>query len=123
VYHFDPGKENTRDAAVQLCLRHRFDPIVSYLATIKWDEKPRLETWLIDYLGAQDTPLIRAIGKIALVAAVRRARSPGCKFDPIILLEGVEGTEKSTSIEVLAGKDNFSDQSIFGMRDREPLAL
>ena len=35
------------------------------------------------------------------------------------MLEGVEGTEKSTAIEVLAGKENFSDQSILGMRDQQ----
>jgi predicted P-loop ATPase len=54
-----------------------------------------------------------------LTAVVRRARRPGIKFDPIIVLEGPMGTNKSKTIEVLAGVENFSDQSIFGVRDRE----
>jgi predicted P-loop ATPase len=33
------------------------------------------------------------------------------------VLEGVEGTNKSTAIEVLAGKENFSDQTIIGLSD------
>ena len=40
-----------------------------------------------------------------------------CKFDQIIVLEGVEGTNKSTAIEVMAGKENFSDQTIIGLND------
>jgi len=84
---------------------------------------PRLDTWLITYLGADDTPLNRAIGKFTLVAAVRRARKPGCKFDHILVLEGPEGTMKSTSIVVLAGIENFSDQTILTERDKEQQEL
>ena len=118
-FRFDPGKENLRDGIVQLCMRHRFDPVVGYLNSLTWDEKPRLDTWLSTYLGAEDTPLNRAIGRIALVAAVRRARQPGCKFDQIIVIEGDEGILKSSAIELMAGSANFSDQSILGMTDQK----
>ena len=120
-FRFEPHKETIRDAIVQLCLRHRFDPIVEYLAwaSLTWDRKERLDNWLSTYLGAPDTPLNRAIGRIVLVAAVRRARKPGTKFDQIIVLEGPEGTLKSSAIAAMAGKENFSDQSILGMGDRE----
>ena len=79
----------------------------------------RLDTWVIDYLGCEDTPLNRAIGRVVLIAACRRARKPGCKFDNIIVLEGIEGINKSTAIRVLAGDENFSDQSIIGANDKE----
>jgi predicted P-loop ATPase len=47
-----------------------------------------------------------------LVAMIRRAKQPGCKFDQIIVLESKEGTRKSTALHVLAGGDaNFSDQT------------
>jgi hypothetical protein len=111
-FNFDPGKEHVADAATELCLENRFDPVLDYLDELDWDGTPRLERWLTAYLGAEDTPLNRAIGKLTLVAAVRRARKPGCKFDHILVLEGPEGTMKSTSIVVLAGVENFSDQTI-----------
>ena len=71
----------------------------------------------------KNTELNREFGRIALIAAVRRARQPGTKFDPIIVLEGPMGTNKSKAIETLAGVENFSDQSIFGVRDREQQEL
>jgi hypothetical protein len=118
-FGFDPGKENTNDATVQLCLWHQFDPVREYLDGLEWDGTRRLDKWMTTYLGAEDTELTRAIGRLVLVAAVRRARQPGCKFDQITVLEGPEGTGKSTAIEILAGKENFSDQTILGLDDRQ----
>ncbi len=118
-FDFDPGKENTSDAAVQLCLQNQYDPVCDYLNAQQWDRVPRLDTWMIVYLGADDTELTRTIGRLALIAAVRRAREPGCKFDQIVVLEGPEGKGKSTAIEILAGKENFSDQTILGLGERE----
>jgi predicted P-loop ATPase len=123
AFGFDPGTKNTNDAIVQLCLENEFDPVLDYLNALHWDGTPRLERWLIIYAGAEDTELNREFGRIALIAAVRRARYPGIKFDPIIVLEGPMGTNKSKTIEVLAGVENFSDQSIFGVRDREQQEL
>jgi predicted P-loop ATPase len=123
AYGFDPGKDNTHDAASALCIDNRFDPVVEYLDNLDWDGTPRLDAWLTTYLGAPDTALNRAIGRLTLVAAVRRARKPGCKFDNILTLEGIEGTMKSTSIAVLAGVENFSDQTILTASDKEQQEL
>ena len=69
--------------------------------------------------GCEDTPLNRAIGRLMLIASVRRARAPGCKFDQICVLEGGEGLDKSTAIRALAGDENFSDQSVLNVSDKE----
>ena len=68
--------------------------MLDYLNGLQWDGKPRLDRWLIIYTGAEDTELNREFGRIALIAAVRRARHPGTKFDPIIVLEGPMGTQQ-----------------------------
>jgi Virulence-associated protein E len=123
AYGFDSGMQNTYDALVQLCLENEFDPVLDYLNALQWDGVPRLDHWLATYMGANDTELNREFGRLALIAAGRRVRSPGCKFDPILVLEGPMGTNKSKAIEILAGVENFSDQSIFGARDREQQEL
>ena len=118
-FGFDPGKQHTQDASKSLALELRFDPVLDYLDGLRWDGRPRLDRWMVDYLGADDTELNRAIGRLSLLAAVRRARQPGTKFDQIIVLEGRQGQGKSEAIEILAGKENFSDQSILGVDDRK----
>lgn len=119
-FNFDSGRKKTFDACLQLCLENRFDPVVDYLDGLEWDGLERVDEWLSTYLGAPDTPLNRAIGRIALVAQVRRAREPGCKFDQIIVLESAEGELKSSALAALAGgPENFSDQTILGRGDRE----
>jgi hypothetical protein len=95
AWKFDPGRHHTFNAAVQLCLQRSFDPIVEYLDALQWDGTERLDTWMMTYLGAEDTKLNRAIGRLALVAMVRRVRKPGCRFDQIIVLESPEGRLKS----------------------------
>ena len=54
-----------------------------------------------------------------LVAAVRRVREPGCKFDYIVVLEGAQGVGKSSVLKLLAGEENFSDNEILGLYKRE----
>ena len=121
TYEIDCGDPNTLAAIKEIALDQAYDPVLDTLVECqgKWDGKRRLETWVIDYLGCKDTPLNRAIGRVVLIAACRRARRPGCKFDNITVLEGAEGTNKSTAIRVLAGDENFSDQSIIGASDKE----
>jgi Virulence-associated protein E len=80
-FGFDPGKDNTWDAVNLMCRMNTFNSVVDYLDGLRWDGVKRIDTFLIDYMHAEDTPLNRHIGKMVLVASVRRARHPGCKYD------------------------------------------
>jgi predicted P-loop ATPase len=122
-YDFDPGKDNVNDAAIGLCVENAFDPILDYLNGLTWDGEDRLGTWLATYLGAETSTLNSEVGKLVLVSAVRRVRQPGCKFDHIVTLEGLEGTMKSTAVQVLAAVENFSDQTILTATDKEQQEL
>lgn len=87
----------------------RFHPIRDWLATLKWDGKPRLSKWLHKTFGSPDNDYYDAIGAKFLIAAVRRVRAPGCKFDYMIVLEGSQGIGKSSAVKLLFGEENFSD--------------
>jgi predicted P-loop ATPase len=117
----DLGDQAVRDGVVSLALEHCFDPICDELdlAEANYDGVPRLDRMAVDYLNADDTPLNRAIIRITMIAAVRRARHPGCKFDTITVLESPEGWNKSTVWRVIAGDENYSDESILGKQTRE----
>jgi predicted P-loop ATPase len=114
-FGFDVGKYNILDAVQVLCVENTTHPVRKYLDGLEWDSASRIDTWLIDYMEAEDTPLNRAIGRLFFIAGVRRIREPGCKFDTMIVFEGVQGTGKSTILSILAGEDNFSDQNIIGL--------
>jgi predicted P-loop ATPase len=90
---------------------NRYHPVCDYLAGLRWDGIPRLDRWLVTYARAADTEINRQFGRLTLIAAVRRVRCPGTKFDAMLVLEGREGLSKSTLFEVLAGSDWFSDDA------------
>lgn len=91
-------------------LENRYHPVRRYFKSLEWDGKPRLDKWLINYLGAEDNPYVRAVGAIVLIAAVRRIRKPGTKFDTMLILEGIQGSGKSTALKTLAiNEDWFTD--------------
>jgi predicted P-loop ATPase len=114
----DFGLENVQQAAERACEANRFDPVLDYLDSLVWDGISRIDRWMTTYLGAEDTPLNRAIGCKLFLALVRRARKPGCKFDNVVVLEGPQGSGKSSALRILAGDDNFSDQPLLHLETR-----
>jgi predicted P-loop ATPase len=121
-FKFDPGPEKIKAAVYRLCINNSFNPVLDYLDRLKWDGKPRLNTWLSAYLGAKNGRLNRAIGRKVLIAAVRRVRVPGIKFDQIMVWEGPQGSGKSSALKILAG-DFFSDAEILGLSGKEVMEL
>ncbi|MEF9895390.1 MAG: virulence-associated E family protein [Clostridia bacterium] len=83
---------------------HRYNDVAEYLDGLVWDGTARLDTLLIDYLGAEDTPYTRAVTRKALVAAVARVYTPGVKFDWVLTLVGGQGVGKSTFFRILGGR-------------------
>ncbi|EXL09420.1 virulence-associated E family protein [Aquamicrobium defluvii] len=82
-------------------------PIIEYLNGCVWDGKPRLDTMLRDYVGAEDTELNREFGAKFLIAGVRRVKQPGVKFDTMLVFEGKQGAGKSSFAEILAVRDEW----------------
>ncbi|ERI92287.1 Virulence-associated protein E [Clostridiales bacterium oral taxon 876 str. F0540] len=97
------------DDALGLCANnHSFNRLKDYLTKLQWDGIKRLDTLLIDYLGAADTAYTRAVMRKSLAAAVARAMTPGCKYDYMPILAGPQGIGKSTFLRIL-GQSWYSD--------------
>jgi hypothetical protein len=109
-FGFRPSKEFFYDVVSDICRDNPFHPVRTYLDGLKWDGTPRIDEWLIRIAGAGDTPFCRAVSRIFLMAAVRRVRQPGVKFDEMLILESEQGLQKSTALALLAvNADWFSD--------------
>lgn len=104
--------------------RTRVHPVRDYLNAQQWDGVPRVDTLFIDYMGASDSPYIRAVARKTLAAAVARIFEPGCKFDYIPTLVGEQGLRKSMLIEKLGGPwftDTFNFHMIKDKRAYEAI--
>ena len=105
------------DAVALAMLSSARHPVREYLQGLVWDGTPRADTIFVDYLGAEDTDYTRAVTRKALIGAVARIMSPGCKHDHILVLVGPQGARKSTTLAKL-GKSWFSD-SMYTVQGKE----
>ena len=115
-FKYDGYKTQILDAWDQAVQAKAFHPIQDYLNGLPaWDGTPRLDTVLVDYLGAVDDELTRAMTRKHLTAAVARILRPGIKYDWVLTLIGPEGVGKSTIIRALGGEwfsDSFTATNI-----------
>jgi predicted P-loop ATPase len=106
--------------AVQAVARDAsFHPVREYLDSLKWDGTHRIDQWLNVYLGVEQTAYSLAVGARWLISGVARIYQPGAKVDCCLILEGPQGSLKSTALRTLAG-DWFSDElADIGSKDSE----
>lgn len=106
-----------RDAVELAMLSHKRHLVREYLQGLEWDGLARADTLFIDYLGAEDSEYVRTVTRKALLGAVARIFSPGCKHDHMLVLVGPQGCRKSTTLAKL-GRTWFSD-SLYTVSGKE----
>lgn len=114
---YSPTKMN--DALLAVASTRAFHPVRDYFNDLpEWDGIPRVDTLLVDVLGAEDSPYTRAVTRKTLAAAVRRTFKPGTKFDTVLTLVGPQGIGKSTIFARLAGPWFSDSLTITDMKDK-----
>lgn len=109
-----------RNTVEDVARQNAFHPVRDYLDGLQWDGTPRLDSWLTTYAQAQDSDYVRGVAAIVLIAAVRRVRQPGVKFDTMLVLEGGQGSSKSSLLAMLATRPEwFNDNAPLGASARE----
>jgi len=96
-------KDATHQAVAKRASERAFHPVRTYLNGLRWDGTKRLATWLHTYLGAERNAYTAGIGLMFMVAMIARVLDPGCKADYMLVLEGEQGSKKSTACAVLGG--------------------
>jgi hypothetical protein len=121
TFHFRPATEMLLALLTNEAQRRCFHPVRDYLNGLTWDGKARLDQWLMKYAGACDSKYVRAVSSLPLIAAVRRVRHPGVKFDELLILEsGSQGTGKSSALRALCPNESwFSDDLPLGVDSKQ----
>jgi predicted P-loop ATPase len=108
----------TAGQAAQTVAKDRsFHPIRSYLESIRWDGVERLDRWLSANVGVEDTGYAHAVGARWLISAVARIYRPGVKADCCLILEGPQGSKKSTALKTLSGPYFTDELADLGTKD------
>ncbi len=108
------------EAGQYLAWQNPFHPVRDWLLSLTWDGEPRLDTWMVDHLGAPDDPYLRAVSAKWVMSAVARAMRPGIKCDYMIVLEGQQRQGKSRALRALTNGHLDGDTGVQWFRDALP---
>lgn len=97
------------EAIKTVAMSQTHDPVKTYLMGLEWDGVGRIDKLWLDYFGAAASPYAKATGAKFLISAVARVFRPGCKVDTMPVLEGKQGSFKSSAIAALFGREYFGD--------------
>lgn len=112
-------KPTVEDAVNLFAYEHRRNSAQEWAGALKWDEVPRVEELFIAGFGAYPNSYIRAVGRCFMVGMVARVLDPGCQVDTLPVLEGPQGSRKSTGLRVLGAgyhvecQENISNKDFY----------
>jgi predicted P-loop ATPase len=117
------GRETVHDVILLEARTHGFHPVRDYLEGLQWDGVQRLDRFLLDFCGAviegatetqkaQHETYISAVTRAFFISGVARIMSPGCKVDATLILEGEQGSLKSSLLRALAVNDSWFSDSL-----------
>jgi putative DNA primase/helicase len=130
----EPSDFAIAKAVVTAARENEFNPVLSRLSTLVWDQVPRLQTWLIDHCSVMSGPradsmdeqqskrlreYAEIIGPRWFISAVARVFEPGCQVDTMLIIESKGGFGKSSLFRAIGGKW-FSDTRL-NFKDKDSL--
>lgn len=97
--------------------RNQRNSLTLWLDSLEWDKTPRVMTFMCDIFHAEDTAYASDVGRCWLISMMARAFNPGCQVDTMPVLEGGQGTYKSSALAILGGQYYAALPAAFGTRD------
>ncbi len=113
IYHMSTSTSRLHGAVVAAAKANPFHPVRNWLGEQAWDGNRRIDTFLTRAMGAEDTQLNRLLSRRWLIGICARVAQPGCKLDTVLVLQGVQGIKKSTTLRALCHDPSwFSDTAV-----------
>ena len=113
------GREMMRDAIQVAAQDNAFDSAILWIDTLEWDGVSRVESFMCDYFGTDDTEYTRAMSLYIWSALAGRVITPGCKVDMVPILVGKQGTGKSTGVSAMSPAPEFFTEISFHEKEED----
>lgn len=119
------SKEVVLDSVMCVARRHSYHPAREYLAGLPaWDGVPRCSGLLGALGGKEEEGRNTSISKSELlskflIGSVARIRKPGCKFQTVLILRGLEGEKKTSALQVLYGGSPLHSEIQQSIEDKD----
>lgn len=101
------GAKRTLEALNTVAAKNKYDPFRTWLEGLKWDGVARLDYWLQNTCGVEDSEYHRLVGSKFVISAVARTLDPGCDAQHVLVLVGEQGLNKSRAFRELCGAEYF----------------
>jgi hypothetical protein len=100
-------------AVYHVAMSNAFDSAQLWLNGLVWDGVGRVEGFMRDYMGTEDTEYARSISRYMWTALAGRVLCPGVKADMVPIYIGKQGVGKSTAVAALSpAAEYFGDVSL-----------
>jgi putative DNA primase/helicase len=96
--------ESTHAAIQLIAHRNPTNRLVDWLSGLKWDSTRRLSLLMQRGFGTPPTRYYIRAGRNLALSMVARPLSPGCQVDEAIVLEGPQGSGKSSAFRIIGGE-------------------
>ena len=101
------NETNNQHAFKIFCAEREYNPVLERIEAIQWDGQKRCESFLVKYMGADDTPYNRECSRMLFACGTHRYVNPGCKVDFVPVFMGDQGGGKTTVCQWLALEPKF----------------
>lgn len=119
------------EAIAAVAMANPYHPVEDYLRGLQWDGVPRVDSWLATYCHAQTSDphrprlgeYVSLAGRFWLISAVARILRfrTGSKVQTMLILEGEQGTNKSSLFPALMPDPEWFSDAPINVLDKDTL--
>jgi len=115
----DIQKQKLRDVVAYVASVNTYDSATEWLNGLEWDGVCRVDQFLVDAFGTEDTDYHRAVSRYIWTALASRVLEPGSKADMAPIAVGSQGTGKSSVVSAIPPSDEFFSELDLGLKDTD----
>lgn len=105
-YKFGGNKRQILSDAIRaVASKNQYDALLEWIDALPdWDGTQRIDTWMIDLCGSEDSDYSKWVSRVTILQMMNRALNPGCIARLVPIWNGLENQGKSTAVALLGGE-------------------